>query len=571
LSCSELGSLVGAEAGVGSGAKTRIEKRWQPSRRRIVKMGRVNRKPFRCGICQVAGASLSGFFLLLLAACLVAMNTSILSIHSCHIYVPNKISFVSAVWASLSAYAQRRGMGAVIEELASLVRSHALGMAPFPQLKPHMQGKHLLMIGGAKTPIAYKRAKQLGLRMTLVDDESMRDYARGRADRFVGIKGFGNVSIRDPQAVYEQVLDATTRCGVDEGKCKVGKYDGVFTLVEDHGPLVSFIGEKLGLVSSPLLASMTARSKYAVRRAMDGAGMKVPRYAVIESRSSLEAAGEKVGFPAFIKPVYGVQATFAAKVNNMGELEATYERFQKEIDATHHPIYHYGSDMILEQLLSGPEIQLEIMLQRGKPVYHCFSSQYSPSRDSLHFPSKLTPDEKEALLDASTRMLQAVGLTDGVVHLELFMDPVMGAQVIEVNNRLSRGFLPQDFSHQLAFGEQSADYYASVFALALGETPAFVHRGGPPLHMAIFLDKPSVEWWKTDPKDAPNRGWEAEGMCGVFVGSTPEEAFQSGQEFQRHGYREYIKSVVVPQDALMLLGLLGAAVASARIFFVGIW
>lgn len=164
---------MGAEAGVGSGAKTRIEKRWRPSRRRIVKMGRVNRKPFRCGICQVAGASLSGFFLLLLAACLVAMNTSILSIHSCRIYVPNKISFVSAVWASLSAYAQRRGMGAVIEELASLVRSHVLGMAPFPQLKPHMQGKHLLMIGGAKTPIAYKRAKQLGLRMTLVDDESI--------------------------------------------------------------------------------------------------------------------------------------------------------------------------------------------------------------------------------------------------------------------------------------------------------------------------------------------------------------------------------------------------------------
>jgi hypothetical protein len=32
----------------------------------------------------------------------------------------------------------------------------------------------------------------------------------------------------------------------------------------------------------------------------------------------------------------------------------------------HHPIYHYGKQMILEQLLSGPEVQLEIMLKNGQ-------------------------------------------------------------------------------------------------------------------------------------------------------------------------------------------------------------
>ena len=42
-------------------------------------------------------------------------------------------------------------------------------------------------------------------------------------------------------------------------------------------------------------------------------------------------------------------------------------------------------------------------------------------------------------------------------------------QVVEVNNRLSRGFLPQSFWHQLLFGRASIDYYGAVFALSVGQ------------------------------------------------------------------------------------------------------
>lgn len=49
-------------------------------------------------------------------------------------------------------------------------------------------------------------------------------------------------------------------------------------------------------------------------------------------------------------------------------------------------------------------------------------------------------------------------------------------------------------------GEHPADYYGSVFALALGQSPAFLHRGTAPLNIAVFLDEASTDWWKTDPK-----------------------------------------------------------------------
>ena len=115
---------------------------------------------------------------------------------------------------------------------------------------------------------------------------------------------------------------------------------------------------------------------------------------------------------------------------------------------------------------AGSELQLELMLQNGSLVYHCFSSQYSPSREWLVFPVNFTATEKESLLSLATRTLKAVGyvccccccccdccccfrcrrfvfvfiamlmslpfrrrLTDGVVHMEMFYSPTKGPQV----------------------------------------------------------------------------------------------------------------------------------------------
>lgn len=57
------------------------------------------------------------------------------------------------------------------------------------------------------------------------------------------------------------------------------------------------------------------------------------------------------------------------------------------------------------------------------------------------------------------------------MHLEMFYSPSKGPQLIEINNRLSRGFLALHPIHQLAFGERLADYWASVMYLSMGLKP----------------------------------------------------------------------------------------------------
>ncbi|EKX37392.1 hypothetical protein GUITHDRAFT_145087 [Guillardia theta CCMP2712] len=266
--------------------------------------------------------SLFGILLLLTltAAIVVAMFVQP-SIHSCQMYVPRKTASGMIAIDSVASYAQREGFVVLLQELASILTSNLFDSPPVPEMKELVAGSHLLMVGGARTPTALRRARQLNVRMTLVDDESMRSWSEQAVGSFIGIADFGRVSVSEPQVVLQAVRRHLEASGE--------KLDGVFTLVEDHGPLVSLIGEALSLPCSPLKAAQTARNKYLVRKAMESKSLPVPRFWLIESENDATQAAAHVGFPAFLKPVYGVQ-------------------------------------MILESLLGGNEVQLELMIHNGK-------------------------------------------------------------------------------------------------------------------------------------------------------------------------------------------------------------
>lgn len=55
--------------------------------------------------------------------------------------------------------------------------------------------------------------------------------------------------------------------------------------------------------------------------------------------------------------------------------------------------------------------------------------------------------------------------------------------------------------------------------LAVGEKPPVRDREVPLVSVAVYPDAPS----KT--------GWETEGPCAVFLGTSPAEALQTGQQY----------------------------------------
>jgi len=430
------------------------------------------------------------------------------TIHSCEIYTPSYIDAATGIYQSFSRYIEVEGWDALKDSLVQFLKSEILNQPPFYESK--VQGKKLLMIGGGYIPEFLSHAKLLGVEIYLMDDPRMEKRTSGMIKQFIPIEKFAKVSITSPETILEKAQSA----GV--------KFDGVFTLVEDEGPLVSFIAEKLNLVGTSLEASKTARNKFKVRTVMKNAGLNTPNFWLITNEKDVEELGKTLTFPVFLKPAFGVAASYSSKAKSAQHLKDLYLEFQKEMQPSENTnsIYYWGSDMIVEELLDGPEIQLELLVHKGKIVFHCFSSEYSLSRDFLVFPVNLTDSQKNELLTLAMKTVEAVGISNGVVHVEMFYSTKKGAQLIEINNRLSRGFLPRRFTHQLLFGERLVDYFGAVIHLALGLEPPIHQRTIPPLNLAIFLDNPSLT------------GWETEGPCAIFFGATPKDCLDQGLKWR---------------------------------------
>jgi predicted ATP-grasp superfamily ATP-dependent carboligase len=443
--------------------------------------------------------------LVVLGAVLFASSKVHMTIHSCSIYTPSYLSALSGIGRALWEYSQREGAYSLVEVFLQLVKSEVLNLPPYYSIE-RVQGKRLLMVGGGYIPEFLSHAKLLGVEIHLIDDPKMAERTRGLVTSFIPLENFGRVSITNMELVLERVRDTG------------GRFDGVFTLVEDEGPLVSYLASHLKLVGNSEAASGVARNKYAMRQAMERDGLPVPKFALIEREEDLEGAVERIGLPIFLKPVFGVAASFAAKATTLPQLKELYRSFQKDMDPNDRFIYNFGTQMIVEEVIDGSEIQLELMIHGGEVVFHCFSSEYSSRRDWLVFPVNLTEPEKARLLDLAVRTVKAIGLTNGVVHIEMF-NSTKGPQVIEVNNRLSRGFLPRRFTHQLLFGERLTDYFGSVIFLALGERPPAKERQMAPVSIAIFLDHPSLT------------GWETECDCAIFFGPSPADSLSQGVEW----------------------------------------
>jgi hypothetical protein len=114
--------------------------------------------------------------LLFITAMIVASIVARPRIHSCEMYIPNKFSNSLAAIKSIVLYANQQGWNALLGDIISIVRSEILNLAPYPEFSEKLANKHLLMIGGAKTSLALRRAKQLGISLTIVDEKRMEQF-----------------------------------------------------------------------------------------------------------------------------------------------------------------------------------------------------------------------------------------------------------------------------------------------------------------------------------------------------------------------------------------------------------
>lgn len=293
-----------------------------------------------------------------------------------------------------------------------------------------LKGKHVLMIGGGYygKRFIFERAKELGVKITLVD--SPGSMMADLVDNFVPVRTI------DKETAAEAAFQAITDKGLAH------KFDGITSFWEDDLPLASQLAEKLGLNYLPLSGTEAARNKRLTREVMSKAGLPTPRFAPARNAEELEAAIKSVGFPAILKPASGAEAKFVAEVHNAAEARAALAALTEKVrvEAQEDGAFSGAVGLVMEQFLEGPEVDVDIVMQNGKPVFTSVTDNWPTKRPSFlatgsSLPSHLSSDVQGQLTELAIKSAEALGLNVGILHIEM-KQTSEGPRVIEVNARM---------------------------------------------------------------------------------------------------------------------------------------
>ena len=168
----------------------------------------------------------------------------------------------------------------------------------------------------------------------------------------------------------------------------------------------------------------------------------------------------QVGFPAVLKPTGGAASIGVLRVDDAAQLLAGFRRVRSELSrcvanssgvlvqiAAGEPVPDgcraVDCALMLEEYLDGTEIDCDVVLDEGVPVYSRITDNwptYEPwfNETGDNCPSLLPPAAQAEMVTLCTGTLAALGFTTGVFHVEGKVT-ARGPRLIEVNARMGGG------------------------------------------------------------------------------------------------------------------------------------
>jgi biotin carboxylase len=242
--------------------------------------------------------------------------------------------------------------------------------------------------------------------------------------------------------------------GLVEAACEVAAHRrvvGAFSYDETLIVSTAHIAERLGLPGLTIDGVENCRNKHRNRRRLTEAGLPQPRHAFVRSLEEARAAAERVGYPVVLKP-QGMGASIGViRARDAGGVDAAFE-VAYAASYGGNPAYEGG--VLVEEMLSGPEISVDGVVFRGEyeplilarkkvglePYFEEIGHVVDPDDPLLADPE---------LVDVLRRGHQALGLQYGMTHTEVMLTP-RGMVIVEVNGRLGGDLIP--YLGQLATG-----------------------------------------------------------------------------------------------------------------------
>jgi biotin carboxylase len=317
--------------------------------------------------------------------------------------------------------------------------------------------KEKIAVIGANEPLIpfYRQAKYLGYEVIGIAIEKGA-VCKKYCDRFYP------VSFADKDDVVEV--------------CRKEKVDGIISFsLESALPTVAYVAKKLGLVSNTEESIKLTQSKYSQRKALEMAGIPVPKYYLIENEDDLKKVGCR--YPVIVKPVDSGGSQGICKVKDP----------EKLVEAYHYAVdYSRTSKAIIEEFVDGREFSVEYISHQGKHYFLQITDKVTSGAPRFvemqhHQPADIPQSVWDRIKTMVERALTALKIENSASHTEIKWNGNDELYIIETGARMGGDYISSDLV-RLSTGY---DFVEGAIKLAIGkfETPVFPKS----MHSGVFF------------------------------------------------------------------------------------
>ncbi len=226
----------------------------------------------------------------------------------------------------------------------------------------------------------------------------------------------------DDQSSVEAVLGALARAGMSGGE-----FDAVLTNDEWSVVTAAVLARTLGFRGTDPAVALRFRDKHLQKERIRAAGIEVARSVVIEDVYDVSAHRDACFDHAVLKPVAGAGTSCTSRVDGYAQLLARSE----QLKARHIP----ERTFLLEELVPGDEWVADGVVRGGRLEFLALGRYEDTCLDVVDRQLPVTMRRFDPVTEAWTyqrasstveKALTALGLVDGVFHMELFHEPATG-------------------------------------------------------------------------------------------------------------------------------------------------
>lgn len=242
--------------------------------------------------------------------------------------------------------------------------------------------------------------------------------------------------------------------------CQAEKIDGIisFTL-ETALPTLTYVVQEMGLVGNSYECLELTSTKFAQRRALEKAGIPVPKYFLIENESQLKYV--KCAFPVIVKPVDSGGSQGIQKVDGSDGL---LEAFKLSASCSK------TGRVIIEEFVDGREFSVEFISHKGKHYLLQITDKETSGAPhfiemSHHQPADISEDVWRRIKEMVESALDALKIENSPSHTEIKLNSRNELFIIETGARMGGGHITSDLV-RLSTGY---DFVKGAIDLAVGD------------------------------------------------------------------------------------------------------